>query len=109
MDGYDTHHLDSAQLDERGQFARPTESVAEFGHHDFVASFEIRYKLFPFGTQCFVIDRFLYHLYTTVLLHPLFVSLESVVTVRLEYVTYFCHITVRFYDNKYKCKSFILN
>jgi hypothetical protein len=109
MDGNDTHHFDSAQLNKRGQFARPTESVAEFGHDNLVTSFEIRYKLFPSGAQSLVFDKFLYHLYTTVFLHPLFISLESVVTIRLEYVTYFCHIIVHFYKNKYKYKSFILN
>ena len=27
----------------------------------------------------------------------------------IKYVTYFCHLIVHFYDNKYKYNSFILN
>jgi len=48
MDGYDAYHLDTAQLNESRQFARPSEGIAEFGHHYLVAPFEARHKLFPF-------------------------------------------------------------
>lgn len=71
MNRDDTHHLDPAQLDERRQLSRPPHGITELGDDDFIAPLQTCHKLFPLRPQCFVFDRFLYHLYTTVLLHPL--------------------------------------
>lgn len=82
--------------------------VAEFGQHNLVAPLKARHELFPLWPERLVLDRFLYHLYAAVLLHPFLVRLEPVIKVRLEYVTYFCHVVVRCHDNNCKDKSFIL-
>ena len=91
MDGDDTHDLDAAELDERGQLTRPPHGIAELGHHDLISTFELGDKLFPLRPERLVFNRFLYYLYAPVLLHPLFVRVESLVKIRLEYITDFCH------------------
>ena len=91
MDGDNTHYLDTAELDERCQLARSPHGIAEFGYHNFVATFEFGDKLLPLRSKRLVFNRFLYYLYAPVLLHPLFVRVESLIKIRLEYITDFCH------------------
>lgn len=66
--------------------------IAEFGYHNLVATFELGDKLLPLRPERLVFNRFLYYLYAPVLLHPPFVRVESLIKVRLEYITDFCHI-----------------
>ena len=95
VNGDNPHHLYTAELDECRQFTRTTQGVAEFSEYDFVSPFQTCHELFPLGAQ-FLVSVFLFnHLYATVLLHPLHISVEAVIASCLEYVTYFCHSAVQ--------------